>query len=217
MARSIASKLLLLVPVIVIVSFLTFLMTELQPGDTAIAILGESATPEQIEAVNQQLGLDKPIGERYLDWASDALHGDLGRSLRSNQPVTEALRERLPVTIQIAIMAQLMALILAIPLGAWSAWRAGGKFDRSTSTMSFGLIGLPPFVLGLMLVYLLALRFEIFPVTGWINLTENLSENDEGRNASRIRMWRDGMPRALADSTKSSCNVAAMSLRSSCM
>lgn len=177
MARAIGLKLLLLVPVIVIVSFLTFLMTELQPGDTAIAILGESAQPEQIEAVREQLGLDKPVPERYADWAGNAITGDLGRSLRSNQPVVEALRERLPVTIQLALMAQLMALILAVPLGAWSAWRAGGKFDRTTSTASFGIVGLPPFVLGLLLVYALALKFEIFPVTGWINLTENLGQN----------------------------------------
>jgi peptide/nickel transport system permease protein len=177
MARAIGLKLLLLVPVIVIVSFLTFLMTELQPGDTAIAILGESAQPEQIEAVREQLGLNKPVPERYADWAGDAITGDLGRSLRSNQPVVEALRERLPVTIQIAVMAQLMALLLAVPLGAWSAWRAGGKFDRTTSTASFGIVGLPHFVLGLLLVYLLALKFEVFPVTGWIHLTENLGQN----------------------------------------
>jgi peptide/nickel transport system permease protein len=177
MARAIGLKVLLLVPVIVIVSFLTFLMTELQPGDTAIAILGESAQPEQIEAVREQLGLNKPVPERYADWAGDALTGDLGRSLRSNQPVVEALRERLPVTIQLAVMAQLLALIIAVPLGAWSAWRAGGKFDRTASTASFGIVGLPHFVLGLLLVYLLALKFEVFPVTGWIHLTENLGQN----------------------------------------
>lgn len=177
MARAIGVKLLLLIPVVVIVSFLTFLMTELQPGDTAIAILGESAQPEQIVAVREQLGLDQPIPQRYAEWAGSAVTGDLGRSLRSNQPVVDALRERLPVTIQLAVMAQLMALILAVPLGAWSAWRAGGRFDRATSTTSFGIVGLPPFVLGLLLVYALALKFQVFPVTGWINLTENFGQN----------------------------------------
>ena len=84
--------------------------------------------------MREQLGLDKPIVERYLDWAGDALHGDFGRSLTSNQPVIEAFKERLPVTLQLAVMAQVMALMLAIPFGAWSAWRAGGRFDRTTST-----------------------------------------------------------------------------------
>lgn len=177
MARLVGVKLLLLVPVVLIVSFLTFLMTELQPGDAAIAILGESATPEQIETVREQLGLDKPIPERYMDWAGDAITGDLGTSIRSNQPVVDALRERLPVTIQLAVMAQLIALLLAVPIGAWSAWRAGSRFDRGASTFSFGVIGLPPFVLGLLLVYLLALTFEWLPVTGWIHLTENFGEN----------------------------------------
>ncbi|HEX7096774.1 MAG TPA: ABC transporter permease [Acidimicrobiales bacterium] len=177
MARSIGLKLLLLLPVVFIVSVATFLMTEALPGDPAIAILGENATPEQIEVVRQQLGLDKPIVERYVDWAGDALSGDLGRSLRSNQPVWEAFRERLPVTLQLAVMAELIALVLSIPMAAWSAWRAGGRFDRATSAFNFAIIGLPSFVLGLIFVSLFALRFEWFPVTGWVRLTQDVSDN----------------------------------------
>ncbi|HQV57957.1 MAG TPA: ABC transporter permease [Ilumatobacteraceae bacterium] len=177
MARAIGLKLLLLIPVILLVSFLTFLMADLQPGDTAVAILGENARPEQIAAVNKELGLDKPIPQRFVDWGSKAIQGDLGRSLQSNQPVSEVLRQRLPVTIQLAVMAQLMALILAVPLGAWSAWRAGRRFDRATSTFSFGVIGLPPFVLGLLLIYAFALKLNWFPNSGWRNLTEDLWGN----------------------------------------
>jgi peptide/nickel transport system permease protein len=159
------------------VSVATFMMTELLPGDPAIAILGENATPEQIAAINEELGFNKPLVERYIDWASDALSGDLGRSIRSNQPVTEAFMERLPVTLQLAIMAQVIALVLAIPLGAWSAWRAGSRFDRSVSTFNFAIIGLPSFLLGIILVYAFALKWQIFPVTGWVRLTESVSEN----------------------------------------
>jgi peptide/nickel transport system permease protein len=176
-ARSIGLKLLLLIPVVFLVSVATFSMTELLPGDPAIAILGENATPEQIEAINEELGFNDPIVERYINWASDALSGDLGRSIRSNQPVTEAFMERLPVTLQLAIMAQVIALVLAIPLGAWSAWRAGSKFDRSVSTFNFAIIGLPSFLLGIILVYAFALKWQIFPVTGWVRLTENVGEN----------------------------------------
>jgi peptide/nickel transport system permease protein len=176
-ARSIGLKLLLLIPVVFLVSVATFSMTELLPGDPAIAILGENATPEQIEAINEELGFNDPIVQRYIDWASDALSGDLGRSIRSNQPVTEAFMERLPVTLQLAIMAQVIALVLAIPLGAWSAWRAGGRFDRSVSTFNFAIIGLPSFLLGIILVYAFALKWQIFPVTGWVRLTEDVGEN----------------------------------------
>lgn len=177
MARSIGLKLLLLIPVIFLVSVATFMMTELLPGDPAIAILGETATPEQIEAINEELGFNKPIVERYIDWASDALTGDLGRSIRSNQPVTEAFMERLPVTLQLAVMAQVIALLLAVPFGAWSAWRAGSRFDRGVSTFNFAIIGLPPFLLGIILVYVFALHWEIFPVTGWVRLTEDFGLN----------------------------------------
>ncbi|HEV8298293.1 MAG TPA: ABC transporter permease, partial [Acidimicrobiales bacterium] len=82
-----------------------------------------------------------------------------------------------PVTLQLAIMAQVMAILIAVPVGAWSAWRAGGSFDRATGTASFAIVGLPPFMLGLILVSVVALRFEWFPVTGWIRLTEDLGDN----------------------------------------
>ena len=179
MARTISVKLLLLLPVIFLVSVATFMMTELLPGDPAVAILGENATPERIEVVRAQLGLDKPLVTRYFDWAGDAVTGDFGRSLISNQPVLDAFKERLPVTLQLAVMAQIMALLLAIPFGAWSAWRAGGRFDRATSTFNFGIVGLPPFLLGILLVYVLALHWQVFPVTGWERLSEDLGRNLE--------------------------------------
>jgi peptide/nickel transport system permease protein len=177
MARTIGLKLLLLIPVIFLVSVATFMMTELLPGDPAVAILGENATPERVAVVREQLGLNEPLVQRYLSWAGDALHGDLGNSLTSNQPVTEAFTERLPVTLQLAIMAQVMALLLAIPFGAWSAWRAGSRFDRGTSTFNFAIVGLPPFLLGIILVYVFALHWQIFPVTGWVRFSEDLQEN----------------------------------------
>ena len=177
MVRTIGVKLLLLIPVIFLVSVATFSMTELLPGDPAVAILGENATPESIAIVREQLGLNKPLDERYLSWAGDALQGDFGRSITSNQPVLEAFKERLPVTLQLAVMAQVMALMLAIPFGAWSAWRAGGRFDRATSTFNFAIVGLPPFLLGIILVYVFALNWEIFPVTGWERLTAGLFTN----------------------------------------
>jgi peptide/nickel transport system permease protein len=179
MARTIGLKLLLLIPVIFLVSVATFMMTELLPGDPAYAILGDQATPERVAVVREQLGLDKPIVERYVDWAGDALQGDLGRSLTSNQPVWEAFKERLPVTLQLAVMAQVMALVIAIPFGAWSAWRARGYFDRATSTFNFAIVGLPPFLLGIILVYVFALHWQIFPVTGWERLSNDLSANLE--------------------------------------
>lgn len=177
MIRNIGVKLLLLVPVIFLVSVATFMMTELLPGDPAVAILGENATPERVALVREELGLDEPLVTRYLGWAGDALTGDFGRSLISNQPVLDAFTERLPVTLQLAVMAQIMALLLAVPFGAWSAWRAGGRFDRATSTLNFAIVGLPPFLLGLLLVYVFALQWQVLPVSGWERLTQDIGEN----------------------------------------
>ncbi|HUP75274.1 MAG TPA: ABC transporter permease [Acidimicrobiales bacterium] len=175
--RQVGLKLLQLVPVLFLVSVATFSITELLPGDPAIAILGENATPETIAALRQELRLDDPIVTRYVDWAGDALRGDLGISTRSKQPVTEAFRERLPVTLQLAVSAIIIGLLVAIPLGAWSAFRAGRLSDRLTTTASFALVGLPPFLMGLLLVYVLAVYREWFPVTGWVYLTEDLGQN----------------------------------------
>jgi peptide/nickel transport system permease protein len=152
----------MLLPVLFLVSFATFMMTELLPGDPALAILGENATPAQIAVVRDQLGLDEPIATRYLHWAGDALRGDLGESITSNQSVTEAFKERLPVTLQLALMAQLIALLFAIPVGVWSAWRVGRVFDRASSTLNLAIIGLPPFILGIALVYGLSLKWQVF-------------------------------------------------------
>ena len=175
--RQVGLRLLQLVPVLFLVSVATFSITELLPGDPVIAILGENADPETYAALRAELRLDEPVVQRYLDWASDAIHGDLGTSIRSHQPVTEAFRERLPVTLQLAVMATFMGLLVAIPLGAWSAYRAGKFSDRLATTTSFALVGLPPFLMGLLLVYMFALYKQWFPVTGWVYISESFTGN----------------------------------------
>jgi peptide/nickel transport system permease protein len=175
--RQVGIRLLQLVPVLFLVSVATFLMVDLLPGDPAIAIVGENATPDQIAAIRHDLHLDDSVVSRYGQWLGDAVQGDLGRSVRSHQTVVQAFRERLPVTLELAVMAQIIALGLAIPTGAWAAWRAGRAFDRATTATSFGFLSLPPFLLGIFLIYLFALRFSWFPVTQWVRLTEDFSGN----------------------------------------
>jgi peptide/nickel transport system permease protein len=160
-----------------LVSLASFMLIELLPGDPAIAILGENATPETIAAVHEQLNLDDPFIQRYGQWLGDALTGDLGTSIRSHQPVTTEFLDRAPVTGQLAIMAIVFALVFAIPLGLYSAYKAGRFADRFTSTTSFAFVSLPPFILGLLLVYLFALHWEIFPNTGWTRLSDGVGEN----------------------------------------
>ena len=159
--RQFGLRLLQLIPVMILVTLATFLMTELLPGDPAIAILGENARPAQIAAVRKELRLDEPVITRYFEWVGSAVKGDLGRSIVSHQPVSEVLRQRMPVNLELAVLASLLAVLVAIPLGAWSAYRAGRMFDRATSAASFGVVAVPPFLLGLILVALLALKVEL--------------------------------------------------------
>ena len=128
------------------VSMLTFLLTSLLPGDPALQILGaENATPEAIKAVRTELGLDDPLPIRYLHWLGDALTGDFGRSYRTNESVSTAIAERLPVTAEIGILAIVIALLIAIPVGMLSAYKAGQRTDKIISSTSFGLLAVPNF------------------------------------------------------------------------
>src|ERR1043166_6977687 len=109
-------RLLYLVPVLLAVSLLTFLIASLLPGDLAYVILGDQATPEKVEALRHDMGLDQPIGGRYLSWLAHVLQGDFGRSFRTGQPVLQAIAERLPVSIELMLLAELGALSIGVPL-----------------------------------------------------------------------------------------------------
>lgn len=176
--RRLGIRLVVLCGVLLAVSFLTFSMIQLLPGDPALQILGaDNATPENIAAVRADLGLDKPFMQQYLTWVGDALGGDLGRSFQTNQPVREAITERIPVTAEVGLLAVVMALVLAIPLGVASAYRAGGKFDRALTTVSFALLSVPGFMLALLFIWTFAVRLGWLPASGWVRLTSNPWQN----------------------------------------
>jgi peptide/nickel transport system permease protein len=161
-----------------VVSLLTFLTTSLLPGDPALQILGaEAATPEAIAAVRADLGLDDPLPVRYLHWIGDALTGDFGRSYRTNESVASAIADRLPVTAEIGILAILIALAVAIPVGILSAYRAGTRTDRIISSTSFGLLAVPNFMVAIFLILIFAVWLGVLPATGWVNFTDNPAQN----------------------------------------
>ncbi|HSL57943.1 MAG TPA: ABC transporter permease [Acidimicrobiales bacterium] len=170
----IGKKALGLIPVILAASFLTFMLLSLLPGDPVLTILGpNNVSPENIEAVRAELGLDDPLPLRYLSWLGDALTGDLGRSYQTNQEVLEGIRERLPVTIQLMVMSLTIALVISIPLGVITAYRAGSRFDKAVTAISFGLLSVPNFMLALLLIIVFAVELGWLPATGWTRLTED--------------------------------------------
>ncbi|MBN1093006.1 ABC transporter permease [Blastococcus sp. TML/M2B] len=153
-------------------------MTSLLPGDPALQILGaENATPEAIAAVRADLGLDDPLPVRYLHWIGDALTGDFGRSYRTNEPVSDAILDRLPVTAEIGILAIVIALLVAIPVGMLSAYRAGTRTDKLISSTSFGLLAVPNFMVAIFLILIFAVWLGVLPATGWVNFTDDPVQN----------------------------------------
>ena len=122
----VARRLLYLVPVLLAVSLLTFLIASLLPGDLASTVLGDQATPENVAALRHDMGLDEPIWWRYLGWLGHVLEGDLGRSFRTGQTVLQAVAERLPVSFELMLFAQIIALAIGVPLAIVCAARSGG-------------------------------------------------------------------------------------------
>jgi peptide/nickel transport system permease protein len=177
MARLVAGRLVRLVIVLLLVSFATLKLLDLLPGGPVEAILGESATPEQVAVVEQRLGLDRPFVERYGDWVGGIVTGDLGRSTFTSEPVSDVLLRRLPVTIELALGTLLVSLLVAVPAALYAASRPGGVFDRAVAFIGSAILSVPGFIMGVLLIYFLAVSFEVFPVLGWVPISENLGQN----------------------------------------
>ena len=179
--RGVARKLPALLATLLAVSFLTFLLTSLLPGDPAVQILGpQGATPEAVAEVRADLRLDDPLPVRYVRWLGDAVTGDLGRSYRTGQEVRSAIGERLPVTLQVGGMAIVLALLCAIPLGMLSAYRAGGAVDRAVTGTSFALLAIPSFMMAILLILVFAEGLGLLPATGWVRISDDVVSNVKG-------------------------------------
>ena len=159
------------------VAALTFFLTALIPGDAALVTLGPEATQEQIDAFREAEGLNDPILLRFVSWLSDLLRGDLGQSIKYGESVSGLIGQRLPVTIQLALMAQVLALVVALPLAAFSAFKKGKSFDRVVSASSFVLLSMPNFIIGIALMYLLSIVLGWLPSSGFVPIGESFTEN----------------------------------------
>lgn len=178
MARGFARNLLRLAVTLVIVSFLSFLLISLLPGDPALEIVGtQYANEENMAQVRQDLGLDKPILVRYVDWLGDVVQGDLGTSYRSRQPVRESIAERLPVTVELLVLTQVVAIAGALIIAPLAARRPRSWFDRGTTAGVSAALAVPPFTLALGLIFLFAVTWKLLPATGYEHLSDSISGN----------------------------------------
>lgn len=167
-----------LVAVLALVSFGVFLLVALLPGDPAAAILGPGHPPQDYAALRTELRLDQPLLQRYAEWLGHALTGDLGRSIVPPQAsVVDRISSALPVSLELATLGILIALLLAIPLALVSAYHEDGVVDRIVSAVVFGVLSIPSFLLGLLLIMLLVDQLGLLPRSQWVRLTADLGGN----------------------------------------
>jgi ABC-type dipeptide/oligopeptide/nickel transport system permease component len=166
MSRFLIRRLLLTIPVLLGVATLVFSLIHLIPGDPVQAMLGDNATPEDITAMRERLGLNRPLPAQYASFMRGALTGDLGRSLRTNQDVAAAIAERMPATFELAFASMLVAVLIAIPLGIIAAVWAGTTIDHAATTIALIGISMPTFWLGPLLAIIFSVSLGWLPVSG---------------------------------------------------
>jgi peptide/nickel transport system permease protein len=176
-ARRIRTQVLTFGGIVFAATALTFAITEILPGDAAVAILGETATQEQIKSLREELGLERPLVVRYVDWITSALTGDLGRSYRTRESIAVMIGQRLPVTIELIVLTQFIALGLAIPAGILAAYRNRSGVDHALGVVSIGLLSMPAFVKGIILIYLLSVGLGWFPASGYVRPSDGILGN----------------------------------------
>jgi peptide/nickel transport system permease protein len=171
--RILGSRLLQMVPVIVLATLVVFGLMHLVPGDPAVMLAGEHPTPERIEQIRRTLGLDLPFLQQYAHWVGNAATGDLSRSLMSSEPVLDALQRTLPHTLLIVAMSLTLSLLIGIPLGVAAATRSGSKADSAITGFSSLGIAVPNFWLAMLLIAIFSLQFGWFPASGATSLGEH--------------------------------------------
>jgi peptide/nickel transport system permease protein len=173
MLTFLAKRLVQLVPTLFFVSVMIFSLLQLLPGDPALALAGEERDPDVIEQIRKQYHLDEPLPLQYVYWVSGVVHGDLGESIRLKEKVLDLILQKLPVTIQLASVAILIAFAIGIPAGIISAVKKGTVWDYAANVFALWGISTPNFWLGIMLIFLFSVKLGWLPASGYVPFSEN--------------------------------------------
>jgi peptide/nickel transport system permease protein len=173
----IARRLLQAVPVLLLLTFLVFSLQLMLPGDPVTELIGTSGgqalTPQQIAIYRKELRLDQPIPVQYAHWLSRVAQGDLGKSIKSQRPITTELRARIPVTLQLGLAALFLAIVVSFPLGVLAAVYSNSLLDRVITVVSIAGVSIPNFFLGILLIILFAVKLRWLPASGFTEITSD--------------------------------------------
>jgi peptide/nickel transport system permease protein len=175
--RYIAQRLFLMVPTAIVVTVIGFALLRLSPGDPVLIYAGEERDAESLAEIRSMLELDQPLPAQYVGWIRRVVVGDLGRSIRTSQPVRQAILERLPATLQLGITALILSVGGGLLLGTITAVRRNSVTDMIATVLTLGIVSVPNFVLGMVLILTFALVWRIFPPGGYTSFIDEPSSN----------------------------------------
>ncbi|MBT2733559.1 nickel ABC transporter permease [Bacillus sp. ISL-7] len=167
MLMFILRRLIQMIPVVIGVTFVVFFIMQLVPGDPAVLLAGEGASKETVNAIREQLGLNRPLLVQYFDYLLNVFQGDFGNSLKNNQPVLDEIMVRLPITMELAFFSIIITIVLGMAAGIISAVKPYSLTDTSVMLVALLGISLPSFWFGLMMMYFFSVKLQILPVAGW--------------------------------------------------
>lgn len=177
MLELIVKRLLLAIPTLLLVSIMVFALQKLLPGDPVLAMAGEERDPAVIAQLWAEYHLDDPIPTQYFAWIGNALTGDLGMSLRTKEPVTALIASKLPVTLELSLLAMIIALVIGISMGIIAAVRKDSWVDHTTNFVALSGISVPHFWLGILLILLFSVHLQWLPASGFVPVSEDVAQN----------------------------------------
>ncbi|OPA83738.1 peptide ABC transporter [Pseudomonas fluorescens] len=173
----IVRRLLSAIPTLILVSLFVFTLQKLLPGDPVLAMAGEERDPAVMEYLREKYRLNDPLPVQYIHWVGNVLQGDFGTSLRTEQPVTTLVASKLPVTLELSVLALIIALLIGIPTGVISAVRKGTAVDYGANIVALSGISIPHFWLGLLLIMIFAVKLQWLPASGFVPLSDDVLQN----------------------------------------
>ncbi|MGV3651336.1 MAG: ABC transporter permease [Devosia sp.] len=173
MLQLIIRRVVVAIPTLIIVSMLIFGLQRMLPGDPILTMTAEETNPEVVAFLREKYRLDDPMPIQYLAWIGNVLRGDFGSSIRTGLPVTEMILQKLPITVQLATMAMIMAMLIGIPAGIIAAVRKNTATDYVANTVALSGMSIPNFWLGIMLIMVVAVQWKLLPASGYVPLTQD--------------------------------------------